>query len=324
MLRPLILAASLALGTMACGRSPVIQPCAERLDEPAVLTCDPTQICEAPSFSITNRPANTLIMLDRSCSMASLVDGRSKWSRAVRAVTDVVSEPRANLRWGLSVFPDTGPTACMQGPTAVPVGQGQEGRIERLLDRALDRDDPYHPQEPCGTNLAGATQQVRDEEPFANLLGRHHIILISDGRHAGCPGSGEAAIGNIVGLREQDVRTIVVGFGGSEDTEVLQAMGEAGGMPASSEVAYHLAGLDELGNVLEQVAQGLGCRHPLVIDAPLNRVRVTFDGSREVPRNLGLGEGWRHTDEMLTFGGESCQQLLRGDVEIIEIALDCD
>ncbi len=324
MLRSSILAASLTLGTIACGRSPVFQPCAERLDETAVLTCDPTQICEAPSFSITNRTANALIMLDRSCSMASLVDGRSKWSRAVHAVTDVVSEPRANLNWGLSVFPDTGPTECMQGPTAVPVGPGQEGRIERLLDRALDRDDPYHPQEPCGTNLAGATQQVRDEQPFATLLGRHHIVLISDGRHAGCAGSSDDAIDNIAALREQDVRTIVVGFGGSEDTDVLQAMGEAGGVPASPELAYHLAGLDELGNVLEQVAQGMGCRHPLVIDAPLNRVRVTFDGSREVPRNLGLGEGWHHAQDVLTFSGESCQQLLRGDVEIIEIALDCD
>jgi len=291
--------------------------------EAAVLTCDPTQICEAPAFSITNRPANALIVLDRSCSMAPLVDGRSKWSRAVAAVTGVVREPRANLRWGLSLFPDTGRSACEQGPIAISVGPDQEGRIDRLLTRALDDENENHPQEPCVTNLAGAVHQVLDEQPFGDLDGRHHVVLISDGRHAGCPGSGAAAVDAIAALIAHDVQTVVVGFGGSEDTDVLQALAEAGGVPASPEVAYHLAGLDDLGEVLEGVVQSLGCRHPLVIDTELERVRIRFDGTHEVPHDIGEGEGWRHAHDVLTFGGEACQQLLRGEIESIDIALEC-
>ncbi len=315
---------ALLMLAMGCGRSPIFQPCAERVNELAVLTCDPTEICEAPSFSITNRAANALIVLDRSCSMNLLVDGRSKWSRAVEAVTDVMGEPRANIRWGLSMFPGRSlSSACVQDPIAVPVGPGQEGRIGRLLTRALDDEDIYYPGEPCGTNLAGATQQILDEEPFAKLLGRHHVVLISDGRHAACSGSGAAAIDDVGALLEHDIRTVAVGFGGSEDTEVLQAMGVAGGAPASSDVAYHLAGLDDLGEVLERVVQVLGCQHPLLIDAELSQVRVNFDGTDPIARDHGSGEGWRYADEMLVFGGQACQRLLSGEIESIDVSLAC-
>ncbi|MEM9458725.1 MAG: vWA domain-containing protein [Myxococcota bacterium] len=324
MTRVFVAMAVLVLCTMACGRSPVVQPCAERAGESAVLTCDPTDLCEAPAFSVRNRTSNALVALDRSCSMASLVGERSKWSRAVEAVTDVVREPRANLRWGLSLFPGrSNVSACQLDPIAIPVRAGQEERIEWLLTQALDDDDPYHPGEPCGTNLAGAIQQIVDEEPFAGLTGKHHVVLISDGRHAGCAGSGAAAIADVQTLLRHDVRTVVVGFGGREDTGVLQALGEAGGVPASSDVAYHLAGLDDLGDVLERVVQVLGCQYPLTIEAELSRVRVMFDGADPIPRDRGTGEGWQYTDEVLTFSGRSCERLLAGEIESIEIALDC-
>lgn len=324
MTRGSIAVAALVLCTMACGRSPVVQPCAERVGESAVLTCDPTDLCEAPAFSVRNRVANALVALDRSCSMASLVGDRSKWSRAVEAVTDIVREPRANLRWGLSLFPGrSNVSACQLDPIAVPVRAGQEERIEWLLSQALDDDDPYHPGEPCGTNLAGATQQIVDDEPFAGLTGKHHVVLISDGRHAGCSGSSATAIADVQTLLRDDIRTVVVGFGGSEDTAVLQALGEAGGAPASSDIAYHLAGLDDLGDVLGRVVQVLGCQYPLTIDAELSRVRVTFDGTFPIPHDRGTGEGWRYADQTLSFSGQSCEQLLAGEIESIEIALDC-
>ncbi|MEX1369281.1 MAG: VWA domain-containing protein [Nannocystaceae bacterium] len=312
-----------ALAVAGCGRTPIVQPCAERIDGEAVLTCDPAQQCEAPSFFITNRPANALVVLDRSCSMASLVDGRSKWARAVEAVTDVVAQPRANLRWGLSLFPQPGADACVQGPIAVPVGAGQEPQIQRTLTRALDRDDRYYPGEPCGTNLAGATQQLLDDQPFEGRDGRDHVVLITDGRHAGCSGSGDDAVDDVDALRQRDIRTVVIGFGGGEDTRVLQALGEAGGVPASAELAYHLAGLDELDEVLQEVVAGLGCRHPLTIDAELSQVRVSFDDDQVVPRDFGPGDGWQYRDETLWLTGQWCEQLLRGEVELIEVALDC-
>ena len=272
---------------------------------------------------MSNRPTNALVVLDRSCSMATLVDGRSKWSRAVEAVSGVMSEPRANLRWGLSLFPQPGTSACEQGHIEVPVGPGQEDRITRLLARALDREDSYHPSEPCGTNLAGATQQVIDEAPFDALDGRHHVVLITDGRHAGCPGSSQDAIDDVERLFADRVGTVVVGFGGSEDPQVLQALGAAGGVPASASQAYHLAELDELGEVLQRVVQSLGCLRPLAIDAPLEQVRVRFDERRMVPRDLGEGEGWRYEGETLIFSGEACEQLLRGEIESIEVTLGC-
>lgn len=306
-----------------CGRTPVIRPCTERLDPPSVLTCDPDEICEAPRFTIRNRPANVLIVLDRSCSMAVIVGNQSKWDRAVEAIDSIVAEPRANLRWGLSLFPARGRSACDTEPLPVPVGPDQEARISRLLTLALDSDNAYHPREPCGTNLAGATERLLDDDPFAALDGRDYIVLITDGAQAACSGTGLDAVANIAALRDDEVGTVVVGFGGREDTNVLQQLGEAGGVPASGPTAYHLAGLDDLDEVLQRVIAGIGCHHPLAIDAPLDRVDVHFDDVHPVPRDLGSGDGWRQEGSALVFVGETCDRLLRGEIESIDISLRC-
>ncbi|MEX1367910.1 MAG: hypothetical protein AB1Z98_32575, partial [Nannocystaceae bacterium] len=109
----------------ACGRTPPWLPCDRPLDEvdgiPAP-TCDDV-LCAGSSGStarIPLRPSNALVVLDRSCSMAMLIDGRNQWSRAVGAVVGMVTDPRAEaVRWGLTLFPD-GDANPTQGPILVP------------------------------------------------------------------------------------------------------------------------------------------------------------------------------------------------------------
>ncbi|MCA9711468.1 MAG: hypothetical protein KDK70_36860, partial [Myxococcales bacterium] len=212
---PLLLASLLAslLGALACGRTPVWLPCGTPEDDDGV----PAPSCEHPACreSTTARlvlpPTNALIVLDRSCSMAVVTDGRTKWSRAVEAVSAMVVDPRAQwLRWGLTLFPD-GDTDGVQGPILVPVAPGQSEAIAELLIAALERDDPNHPNqpgEPCFTNLAAAVDQIGASSTFGGLDGRNHVILITDG----LAGAEQVAL-DLELLFDGGTPTFVVGFG---------------------------------------------------------------------------------------------------------------
>ncbi|MEX1368672.1 MAG: hypothetical protein AB1Z98_36425, partial [Nannocystaceae bacterium] len=126
---------------------------------------------------------------------------------------------------------------------------------------------------------------------------------------------------------ERDVPTFVVGFGESVDDDVLQELGEAGGVPASGSVAYYQAGLDDLGGALWRVLQSLRCRHPLRLQPEdVDRMVVRTDVGQVIPRNDSGVEGWRYEldTESLFFAGSACDLLLQGRITAIELGLVCE
>jgi hypothetical protein len=329
--RKLIIAAGLGLavaGARGCGRGPFPPSCVERYtgDLRTILTCRPDAQCEGPRFTIQARPSNVLLVLDRSCSMNSSVGNSTKWDLALDAIVDVVDRPARRIRWGLAVFPDVFEPVCEQGPLEIPVGEEAE-RIVALLDAA---HGPHRlvPGEPCATNIDAAVRQAADRDVFAGLDGDSHVILITDGRQAGCDAAGgiEGAIQTVAALDERGVPTFVIGFGDGVDAGQLHALGQAGGAPASPDRAYYEAELDGLEDTLGRVVEGLACRYPLRIEtSDLSRVTVTFDDTETIAQDPSGIDGWsydRNADE-LRFHGDACERLLGREVEIIGIELDC-
>lgn len=326
---------ALGLGVAAgvgCGRTPVWLPCdgLETNENVPALSCDHPACATATSLHLEIGADNVLIVQDRSCSMAELIDGRNKWSRAVEAIVGVLTDPRsATVRWGLSLFPD-GDNDGVQGPIIVPVAAGQSGTIAELLTSALDRDDPNHPQQPgegCFTNLQAALSQAAGPRVFEGLDGSSHLLLITDG-FAG-QDAGEVAsspVGILAELYEEGTPTFVVGFGERVNPTMLNALAEAGGVPASASTGYYEAGLEDLGGALLEVVQGLRCRHRIDLPAEdVSRLLVRWSDDTFVPAAPDGGDGWRYDVELgaLVFSGWACEQLLVGDVGGIELDLDC-
>lgn len=311
------------VATAGCGRTPVWQPCdgVVEYDVPA-LSCEHPTCATANSARIQIGADNALIVQDRSCSMAELIDGRNKWSRAVEAVTSAVASSR-RVRWGLSLFPDGDADGVLR-PIVVPVADGQADTIVALLTAALDRDDPNHPHqpgEPCFTNLDDAISQAADRRVFADLDGSSQIILITDGFAAYTRAAEE-----IANLHNRGVSTFVVGFGGAVRDEALQTLAEAGGVPASGDTAYYRAGLDDLGAALTEVIEGLRCSQRLILPTDeIDRLQVHWSDGTFVPADPSGVNGWRYDlqTETIMFAGDSCVQLLTGNVDAIDLDLDC-
>ncbi|MEM9459420.1 MAG: hypothetical protein AAGF11_34900 [Myxococcota bacterium] len=323
---PLVALAALGCA-LACGRSPVWLPCGPQIADDDV----PSPTCEHPSCPSSNvaqlalPPSNALIVLDRSCSMVVLIDGRTKWSRAVEAIVGVLADPLSqSLRWGLTLFPD-GDTDGIQAPPLIPVAPEQSAQVAQLLLDALEPTNEHYPRqpgEPCFTDLVVVTELLTNTDVFGEVDGQGHVIFITDGLAEGLGRVTE----NLELLFERGVPTFVVGFGEQVNTSALQQMGEAGGVPASAQTAYYRAGLDDLGRALRQVVQSLGCRHALRLrPEDVGRMMVRTDDGQVVPEDPQGIDGWRYDEqtESLLFAGAACEQLLAGEITTIELRLDC-
>ena len=84
-------------------------------------TCVPDGTCGSTEVTIAPIAPNVLIVLDRSCSMRNAVNGVPKWTSAVMAINQLTTNFDDEVRWGLTMFPDTVGGDCGQGAIPIPV-----------------------------------------------------------------------------------------------------------------------------------------------------------------------------------------------------------
>ena len=80
----------------------------------------PVPGCTVENTTLYPRPAEALLVLDRSSSMADAItaDGTSKWDAAVSAIEYAVLASQDATAWGMMLFPkSSGGSACCQMPT---------------------------------------------------------------------------------------------------------------------------------------------------------------------------------------------------------------
>ncbi|HEX9258306.1 MAG TPA: vWA domain-containing protein, partial [Acidimicrobiales bacterium] len=190
----------------------------------------------------TRRPADVVILLDRSGSM-----GGWKMSTAVRAAGRLVDTLAATDRIALVAFDNV-----VEGDDAlVPVVPETRERIHRRLD---------------GIHARGGTELGDAVIAAAHVLGRHDparervIVLVTDGQV-----SGEAAA--VAAAEATGARVVVVGVDVAVNHGLLDRLARATGGSASV-----VSSPQELDSALAVVRRRLG--------APaLERVRVELDGA---------------------------------------------
>ena len=86
-------------------------------DPAPVVVPDPT--CTVGSATLYPRPAEVMLVLDRSTAMADAlaVDGTTKWAAAASGINSAVAASQGTTAWGLVLFPKpSGDTNCCQMP----------------------------------------------------------------------------------------------------------------------------------------------------------------------------------------------------------------
>jgi hypothetical protein len=287
--------------------------------------------CGGEILDLTYVAPNFMVVLDRSCSMDKpLQNARTKWEVAVEALHTLLGDHPNDLRWGLTLFPDTAGDTCGQGALPFAVADGQAAAIDTMLQGALDEANPLFPAGPCVTNIDTAIQQAATDPGLADATRGRFVMLITDGAQAGCNlGGGDAGtLQAITELEAAGVTTYVVGFGSGVDEVQLNAFAVAGGAPRPGATKFFRAeNANQLATVFQAITGAVASCEYVVDPAPpdLALTYVYFEATELVPRDTAHAEGWDYDPATLklTLYGTACARIQDRTVDDVDVVFGC-
>jgi hypothetical protein len=174
---------------------------------------------QAPEASGTCDPPDMLVVLDRSCSMSSIVGGSSKTRQqvATEAIDFFTKAPTdTTVRFGLELLP--GDVITIADTIVYPPALSAGSKIATYLTTM---------PEVCDTPIGGALQGAQTELQKVKVSGRpQYVVLITDGGETDMTEAQDTAIAQ--SLYKAGIVTYAVGFGGDDDPSLLNRVACAG------------------------------------------------------------------------------------------------
>lgn len=195
--------------------------------DPAKDECDPSVKCglgtDGEDFS--DKPQNTLLILDASGSMRTLAGGKNKIEVAKDALIKYISNASPKVSFGLLVYGHKGDNSakgkaasCTGIDLFAPLGGIDKTNVETMMAKF----------EPTGWTPIGASLIKAREAFVGTKSAENKILLVSDGIET-CGGD---PVSEAKKLREEGFKVTidVIGFGVSgSDAAELKKIAEAGG-----------------------------------------------------------------------------------------------
>ena len=168
-------------------------------------------------------PADVLIVLDRSGSMASW----GKWTSARSALTKLTNSYNNAIHFGLMMFPGPGGT-CAKGIIDVPNQANAKGKVQWALNKTGPAGNT-----PMAASLAFAKNYIKGSKKA-----KRFVLLITDGVPNCTPSN---PLPEVNAMRSMGIKTFVVGFGLGVDAKQLNSLAQAGGTAKAGFTKYYQA-----------------------------------------------------------------------------------
>lgn len=259
------------------------------------------------------RPANVMLMLDRSESMYETIDGRTKWEIAAGSLHEVLPRYEHDVQFGLTLFP--GPiSACQQGVLAHELGDGMAAQILETIDATSAGQG--------GTPIADTLGMLDefgglDDPDYANF-----VLLLSDGSET-CLGHPAAVAADLYD-RVPPIQVYPVGFGRRADESLLGDIARASHTESGSARGFWRADdAAELTAAFESIlASVVQCEFLLGSEAPVPSRVYAYFGETAVPRDRVDGFDYDPETNRVTFFGQSCTRVRTQD-DRIRVVFGC-
>jgi hypothetical protein len=296
--------------------------------------------CSRQNFVLSSKPADVLLVLDRSKSMIQHTvppNGATRWDAVVPAVTSVISETDSSVSWGLKLFPEGEGPECnpMSVTDALPaqIMPGNAATVNGIImqTQALGNGTP------TGDAILKATAYLQSRG-----ASNQFILLATDGDPS-CPKDPDDeelaerhAISAIAAAKTAGFPTYVIGvLDPVEDKSkfpTLNAMAEAGGTALSDNPVapkfFQAYSQVELTNALKAVTgQVASCLFEFQKRPPNEKnIGVQING-QWIEQDPTRAEGWEYTSEQymgLELYGDACQQVKDATENKVDIIFGCD
>jgi hypothetical protein len=309
--------------------------------------------CGVQTFSLERKPAEVLLVLDRSASQREPVElpdgteGMIKWDLMIPPLITVVNETDEAVSWGLKVFPEDSPEedpACSPGSVTSNIQVEIAERNAAAVVAGIEGTDNGGDGTPTGDAIREAVAYLQSRESVNDY--RRYILLATDGEpsclNVTATTGEEVEQSEARGPSIQSVATaaaagfpvIVVGVGTNKESAVqtLNDMASAGQAPAPC--ANPLDPCFYLSNTQAQLVEQLraittnvaSCVFALTAVPPdPNNVRVLLDGEK-IDRDMTRTNGWEYQDTgqtIIEVYGDACNAIKGSEAANVQIRIGC-
>lgn len=292
--------------------------------------------CGLKKYDLMKRPADLLLVLDRSGSMRETVTvmrgmEAEKWGEVVAAVDTVVMRTQATVGWGLKVFPT--PNACgVPDGFTVPIGANNHAAL--MMGVTGNQPPPLDMKASALTPTRNAVAKALAAIQSSPSPNAKHLLLATDGQPNCQNGSGSqddvaGSVQAVAASLAAGVPVFVIGIATTQGSahNTLNMMADAGGRPRMNQIRYYPASSrDELIAALESITgQIASCTFPLNPPPPVPaNVAVDVDGMR-VNRDTNQTNGWDYSpgNTSITIHGPICDRLKAGTAKDVQIIYGC-
>jgi hypothetical protein len=290
---------------------------------------------------LERKPAEILIVLDRSASMNDPPDGApsgtgSKWSLVVPGVNQVVMATDSSVSWGLKVFPEGDGSECVAGSVTSMIPVPIAPMNAKAVTDGVTATTPEGNGTPTGDAINAATAYLKtltDPNP-------KFILLATDGEPS-CNGTSKdttgartQAVSAVTAAATAGFKTFVVGVATTKasDEQVLNDLANAGGeaAPGSNPLAtkFYLASTqDQLVTALQTITgQVASCTFDLTAVPPdPTNIAVHVDNTK-APQDTNKADGWDYStpdDKQITIYGSWCQKIKDANANTVNFVFGC-
>src|SRR5436190_8454415 len=207
--------------------------------------------CGLQNFDVERKPAEILLLLDRSKSMIedTTSDGVTlKWNAVIPALKQVIMDTNEAVSWGLKVFPEGEGSECIAGSVTpnvvVPVAPMNAATVVSAIDATMALGNGT----PTGDAVTAAFNYLKGL-PSTNPK---YILLATDGAPS-CAGTTHDsstartfAVSQVMAAASATppIYTFVVGVATNSSSEsgTLNMLADAGGKPRSALLTHFYLG----------------------------------------------------------------------------------
>jgi hypothetical protein len=303
------------------------------MDAPGTGTPSSMANCGLKRIDLSRKPADLLLVLDRSGSMAlSFVPAGGtapvkKWDEVVSAIDATVMKTQGVVNWGLQLYP-VGPICNV--PDKVTVALAPTNYTAVMTGIRMNQPYIDGGATPTQAAIRKATAVLQAD----TSMNQKYLVLATDGLpncSNGASGSDAAndRVGSTMAIAEAltaGFPTFVIGIATGTDAEdTLNDMATAGGRPRMDMSRYYpVASKDQLVAALAAITgQIAACNFPLDPPPPVpDNVAVEVDGARLAKDPT---DGWAYTPDgkAVVLNGPSCQHLMDGTARNVAILYGC-